>query len=638
MPNRAYATLIMLLLAWSMVPSSVRAQEPDVLETMDIAQLMEVQVTTASRRPDRLSRVAGAVTVITEEDIARSGASSIPEALQLVPGVHVTRMDTDKWAVGIRGFSNMFGNKQLVLINGRPITSPTFTGVFWNNQAVPLSTIKRIEVVRGVWTSLWGADSFNGVINIITKTAAEMNGGTSVTHVGTEGLEQTLSYGMHVDQDTDVAFFGKGSYSDGLSMRSPDGSARSTQEWKQGSTGLRVDWDNAFTDTLSFEAAGALTRSEDGAGVMRPKYPAGFSNENHSGYMQFTWDRRTGLDAGVRFRTSYSADGMSMGDFRGIVNLVDMEVLHAMLQNGAHRFTWGVGTRVAWDDFDASDHIRIEENQNTRFDANAFVQDRITLHDDDLFLILGLKLDYRDSGFLGLQPTARLLYTKDNQELWIAASHARRSPDRWSEDGSYQVDYQGHTYTLENPGGLKNERLYSLEAGYRQIISPQLEFDISTYVNHYDSMTHISYDESTYTATVDNDMWGTAYGMEAAADWKLKERLTLRPSLGVLVQNIRGGDEEWTRHNPTGDPIYEAKLFSMLDISPEVGFNTLLQYRACPTEDDFDPTFTVDASLSWQARQDLKLEIIGQNIFDDNDKSSPLENDPSFSVRATWKF
>ncbi len=633
---RGCAIFMLLVLALGTVPA--KAEEQEQLEAMDIAQLMEVKVTTASRRPDRLSRVAGAVTVIDEEDIARSGATTIPEALRLVPGVHVTRKDTDKWAIGIRGFSNMFGNKQLILVNGRPITSPTFTGVFWGNQSVPMSNIKRIEVVRGVWTSLWGSDSFNGVINIITKTAKEMNGGTSVTRVGTDGMEQSLSYGMPVGDSTDVALFTKGSYYDGMDMHSPHGSVRSTREWKQGSGGIRVDWDNAFTDTLSFESMVASTQSERGSGIIKPKHPSGGSNDNSAGFMQFTWDRTTGLDAGIRFRTSYSAESVTMGDLDGLVNVADMEVLYAMEQAGSHRFTWGIGGRIAWDKFDNSEHIHMTEDKKSRFDSNAFVQDRITLHADDLFLIFGFKVDYRATGFLGLQPTARLLYTKDDHEFWIAASHAQRSPDRWTEDGRYKLDYKGHTYTLDNSGGLKNERLYSLEAGYRQIFSPQLTFDLSTYVNHYDNMAHISYDKSTYTASTNNDMWGTAYGLETSLDWKPRNTITIRPSLSVLVQNMREGDEQWTRYNPSDAPIYEAKLFSMIDLAPSVGFNTLLRYRDCPSEDNFDSAFTIDASLSWQATESLKLELLGQNILDDDDKSSPLEDESRFSVRATWNF
>ncbi len=232
-------------------PALARAEAEDPLADMDIEQLMEVEVVTASRRAEPLTQVAGAVTVLTKEDIFRSGATNIPEALKLVPGVHVSQVDTDKWAVGIRGFNGLLSHKHLVLLDGRPMTSPDMGGVSWGN-TIPISLIKRIEVVRGTWTSLWGAESFTGVINIITKTAAECEGGQSRTLVGTTGAEQIVRFGDQFGDSADVMGYFSGSYKSGDWVTNRD-NGRSSRDWAKTRAGFRSDWENAYTDALSLQ-------------------------------------------------------------------------------------------------------------------------------------------------------------------------------------------------------------------------------------------------------------------------------------------------------------------------------------------------------------------------------------------------
>ncbi|HKI81473.1 MAG TPA: TonB-dependent receptor plug domain-containing protein, partial [Pseudodesulfovibrio sp.] len=338
---------VFLCIAFLLLFSPV-ARGGDNLSDLGLEELMQVEVASATRRAEPLSRIPAAVTVLTEEDIFRSGATNVPEALQLVPGVHVAQMNTDRWAVGVRGFNGLLSNKHLVLVDGRPVTSPVLTGVQWGN-LVPIGMVKRIEVVRGTRTSLWGAESFTGVINIITKNAYELQGGQSVTTAGTRGVSQTVRQGWETGDNTAVAVYGNGEYLNGdwFSSRREE---RDGHEWSKVQGGLRADWENAFTDALSVQSD--LVRSDTEEEM--PGGPGGpletMSRRDLNGYAQFAWDRATGLDSNLRFRTSYTRDTAMLADLDGGVNVLDAELTSAMEQMGRHYLTWGFGTQYIWDD------------------------------------------------------------------------------------------------------------------------------------------------------------------------------------------------------------------------------------------------------------------------------------------------
>src|SRR6266516_16333 len=185
--------------------TSVSAQSQGVpdISRMSIEELMNVEVTSVAKRPQRVADAAAAVFVLTQEDIRRSGAASIPEALRMVPGLQVARIDENKWAIGSRGFNGRFDNKLLVLIDGRSVYTPLFSGVYWNVQDVMLEDVDRIEVIRGPGATLWGANAVNGVINIITKPAKSTQSALATAGGGTEmrGFSN-LRYGGKLNQNT----------------------------------------------------------------------------------------------------------------------------------------------------------------------------------------------------------------------------------------------------------------------------------------------------------------------------------------------------------------------------------------------------------------------------------------------------
>lgn len=626
---------LLLIVAVAAVPAAADDQR---LEDLDLKELMEVEVvTTASRRAEPLSQVAGAVTVLSEEDIFRSGATTIQEALKLVPGVHVAQTDTDKWAVGIRGFNGMLDNKHLVLIDGRPVTSSAAAGVYWGGSGVPLSTVKRIEVVRGPWTSLWGADSFTGVINIITKTAAETQGNQSVTMLGTTGFEETLRNGSTLGDEGHYRIYVNTAYRTGSWLTGSSGQ-RGSSDWKQGRTGFRADWTNAFTDALSFQ--GELTGSRiDDSAAGTPHIHDPKPTNTHTGYGQFSWDRALGLDSSVNFRTSYTREQTSIGDLEGVLNTADAELQYAAEQAGAHRFTFGAGTRYSWDQFTNGHAVSIDLKDPDSYETNAFVQDKITLSPRRFFLILGSKLDYFGQGQLEVQPTARLLYTRTDNEYWLAISRAVRADSRWQRDGSYRIRQNGVEYTVIAPGNLGTEKMISYEAGYRHTASRDLSLDLSLYVNDYDHLTKLEFDDAAKTATFANTLRGTAYGMEALLDWRAADWLTLRPSISLIDQRVYGVDK-----NPMGDSMPEngtqgeLKLQALTTPWEGVGFDLLAGYIDSPTDPRVPGFLTLDAHASWQATDALLVEIIGRNLSEPHAQFSALKVGPSVDLRITWDF
>ncbi|WFS63301.1 TonB-dependent receptor plug domain-containing protein [Pseudodesulfovibrio thermohalotolerans] len=610
----------------------------DDLSGLGLEELMEVEVASATRRTEPLSRIPAAVTVLTEEDIFRSGASNVPEALQLVPGVHVAQMNTDRWAVGIRGFNGLLSNKHLVLVDGRPVTSPVMTGVQWDN-IVPISLIKRIEVVRGTRTSLWGAESFTGVINIITKSAFEALGGQSVTTAGTRGAGQTVRYGRMTGENSAFMAYGTAQYLNGdwLSGRNR---GQDGHEWSKFQSGLRADWENAFTDALSLQCDLVRSKTEEDGPIGSP--PGGRETRSRTdvnGYAQFVWDRATGLDSNLRFRTSFTRDTAMLADLEGGANVLDAELTSAMERMGRHYLTWGVGTQYFWDDVHDGDTPDIDRERIYTWTGTGFIRDRITLLPDSLYFVAGLKADVLDETSVELQPTLRLLHIRGDAEYWLAVSRGVRADTRYQRRGSYRIRVGGREYQVQAPDDLKSEKLVSYEAGFRQALTPDARFDLSLYVNDYSELLMLELDDASGTATVSNSLKGTAYGLEAMIEWAVNDWLTLKPSASLIYQNIYNLES-----GPVGDSMPEEGMGSEMKLQilakpfKDVGLDLFLGYIDSPDQRHLPAYFSLDAHASWRASDTLLLEVIGRNLSGSNEQFSDLAVGPSVDCRVTWDF
>ncbi|WP_051677153.1 TonB-dependent receptor plug domain-containing protein [Maridesulfovibrio frigidus] len=628
-----------LFITGGILPFYANAAELDSpsLEQLDLEGLLDVEIISPTSRKQSLENIAGSYTILTEEDIKASGATSVPEALRVVPGVLVTRMDTNKWAIGIRGFNGMFNSKQLVLIDNRPITSPFYSEVIWSNNDLPIELVKRIEVIRGPWTSLWGSESLNGVIKIITKSAKEMKGTQSVTVVGTDGVNQMVRQGGELSDDGDFMVYAKGGYDSGTSYKVNGETHEGSRDLVKGSAGFRSDWQNAFTDQLTIQGDIASSTITEKSPPGTP-FSADREKKEYGGYAQFTWDRATGINSGMQFRTSYTRSAATFDDLEGISNTVDAEFLYSAEQIGMHLMTFGVGGRYFWDSFEQGKHVTVHNDQFSRMDASAFAQDKMTLIEDSLFLTLGLKLDYTEDSELSPQATARLLYTADEHEYWLAASRATKTPSNWVNEGRYEVRYNGERYRIDATGGLDSEELTSLEAGYRRIFSDNLKFDISLYFNSYDKLLTLSYDEDTRTATPTSSLCGLIYGTEAAIDWKALPRLTIRPSISFSNQDFTGSSSNSPGFSPPiNSPIYDIRLQALIDLADHWELDLFTSYLNSMDDRDLATGFGVDARLAWQALPSLSLELIGSSLLTPISEGN-FTTEPSGSLRVIWDF
>ncbi len=628
-----------LFISGGILPFYAEAAEPDSssLEQLDLEGLLDVEVISPTSRKQSLENIAGSYTILTEEDIKASGAMSVPEALRVVPGVLVTRMDTNKWAIGIRGFNGMFNSKQLILIDNRPITSPFYSEVIWSNNDLPIELVKRIEVIRGPWTSLWGSESLNGVIKIITKSAEEMKGTQSVTVVGTDGVNQMIRQGGEILGDGDFMVYAKGGYEAGKSYKVKGESHKGSRDLVKGAAGFRSDWQNAFTDQLTVQgdiSASSITeKSPPGT-----PFSADRDKKEYGGYAQFTWDRATGIDSGMQFRTSYTRSATTFDDLDGISNTVDAEFLYSAEQFGIHLMTFGAGGRYFWDSFDQGKHVKVHNDKFSRMDVSAFAQDKMTLIEESLFLTLGLKLDYSGKGKLSPQATARLLYTAEEDEYWLAASRATKTPSNWAREGRYEVRFRDKRYEVDATGGLDSEELTSLEAGYRRIFSDNLKFDLSLYFNSYDKLLTLSYDEDTRIATPTSSLCGLTYGTEASIDWKALPRLTLRPSVSLSNQDFTGSSINSPGFSPPlNSPIYDLRLQALIDLADNWDLDLFGSYLNSMDNTELTTGFRLDTRLAWRPVPNLSLELIGSSLLSPVTEGN-FTTEPSGSLRVIWNF
>src|SRR6202165_2341930 len=402
---------------------------PDV-PAITLEDLMNLQVTSVSKRAQKLADAAAAIFVITQDDIRRSGASSIPEALRMAPGLEVARIDENKWAIGSRGFNGRFDNKLLVLIDGRSVYTPLFSGVYWNVQDVLLEDIDRIEVIRGPGATLWGANAVNGVINIISKKTKDTQSAVVTAGAGSEERGSGgFRYGSKIG-DTSYRAYGKyfnwgpSVYPSGMTAH--DG-------WDALRGGFRADWTPAGADSLTLQ--GDIYRSKYGETLTGPSLSSPYSgtcpnNGKYSGgNILGRWNHSS---EGSSMSLQMYYDNMTIADnslFVDHQNIFDMDFQHGFHVGDSQQFVWGLGYRSIRDRNDSSFSVSLQPNQVTLNHFSAFVQDEISLVDNRLRLTFGSKFEHNDFTGFEVQPNARLLWTlTPNQSVWTAVSRAVRTP------------------------------------------------------------------------------------------------------------------------------------------------------------------------------------------------------------------
>ncbi|WP_300454404.1 TonB-dependent receptor [Accumulibacter sp.] len=660
--------------------AAASATSPELVD-MSLEDLLNVEITGAARKSQHLNDVAAAVFVISREDIERSGATSIPEALRLAPGVAVARLANNRWAVSVRGFNSRFSNKLLVLMDGRSIYSPIFSGVLWEDNDTLLEDIDRIEVIRGPGAAMWGSNAVNGVINIITRRARDTQGGLLVAAGGSDerGLA-ALRYGGE-SGDGHFRVWGKAFARD--EAVTPDGSY-ANDYWRAGRLGFRGDW--AMGDGHRLTLSGQVFSGVTGDTWRLPdlRSPSGLTlsdvrQEGKGLHLlgRDEWMLAGGSEMAVQAYVD-STEIEIAGVFKERRTTADVDFQQRMLIGDRHDLIWGLGYRYSRDAIDSGNVIAIRRESRGFSLTSAFIQDEITLVPSELRMMLGTRLEY--NSFTGFEPmpNARLIWTPTvSQSLWGSVSRAVRTPSRAELDA--QVDFSvlpagapGNpsplpilTRNVPAEGDLRNETVLAYEIGYRQQFGPSLSVDIAAFQDEYDDLrattlggTRLVLARPPYliqSVFPDNSARARTRGIEIAADWYPLPWWRIQPIYSYIDLHA------WSKTGDPGsistvntlnasDPQHQMSLRSSMSFAERQTFDLWLRYVS-RLGDHGSPLFvpaytTLDLRYAWRPTRDLELSLVGQNLLDGQHPeaiptllpSQALEIQRGVYLKAKWQF
>lgn len=657
-PHHLLAPLSALILC-CLSPLTVSATEEPDLTDLPLESLMNMTVTSVSKKAQTIMDAPAAIFVITAEDIRRAGVRSLPEALRMAPGIQVARIDGNNWAISARGFNGRFSNKLLVLLDGRTIYSNLYSGVFWDLQDTLLEDIERIEVIRGPGAALWGANAVNGVINIITRNSHETSGTVLRGGIGSEERGFVSGrQGFRLGESTTGRVYAKYFKRHGLIDQVPYDNA---DRWEQARGGFRIDTTPGLDDTATVQ--GDAMYGEDGVvstatlpapDVTDPLNPQYYKTSK--GTSRFTsinllgrWDHRFANASHLTSQLYYDYLRSSSGNayVSGEQHTVDLDLQHrfTLLQN--HDVIWGGSYRLVSDSYQNKYTVSLSPDHKTSDLISMFVQDDITLVPQQVRLILGSKLEHNDYTGWEVQPSARLLYTPtERHSAWASVSRAVRTPSRiehgvtlntWQEvqaPNPYYPDYDPRpTVPVTIPaavvadGTFKSEILVAYEAGYRWQTNDRLFLDLAVFYNHYNRLRTLEPSFNGTSIHIDgrNNMKGESFGVEVSGEWHPTDWLRLQPAYSALWLNLHttGGSTDTTSVlAERAEPRHQVSLRTSLNLGHNVDFDTWVRYvdtlrlPVGTTTQTIDRYVTVDVRLAWRPLENLELSVVGQNLVE----------------------
>ncbi|MDZ3836619.1 MAG: TonB-dependent receptor [Rhodospirillales bacterium] len=643
--RRSRASLAGLVAAaTAAAPASAAAQGAAEVDftNLSLEELMDVEVTSVSKRPQRVADAAAAVFVIGPEDIRRSGANSVPELLRMVPGVEVARIDANKWAVSIRGFNGQFSSKVQVLTDGRSVYNTLFSGVFWEGQDVVLEDVERIEVIRGPSASVWGANAMNGVINIITKSAKDTQGvllsgglGTGEHGFGTARFGGKLGEKLHYRGYAKSFTVGEGAVASGN---------RGADETRQDRAGFRIDAEPSSRDLLTL--SGDLYKHDYGSTELNepsftPPFFAVYDERGKSsgGNILGRWSRQVSKIQALALQAYYDRFQIREVGISTTTEVADVDFQHTFKAFERNRIGWGLGYRYTRTGINDSPIIRASVSHREDSLLSTFIQDEISLIEDELCFIIGSKVEHNDSTGVEVQPAARVLWSPTpTQSAWAAVSRAVRLPHIGEQDTSI-TGRLVPPFTAENPTpfpaelalsgnpDVVSEDVLSFELGYRAKPFDKLSFDATAFYNVYEDLRGFVVGEPFLVAAPTprivlpaqleaNDSAET-WGVEAAADWELFSWWRLKAAYTFLRTDL--SDDNLSRGR---SPLHQASLRSMLDLGRGWEFDLWPRYVDNLSHDSVNSYVDLDARLGWRPTNAIEFSLVGQNLLDSRRKET----------------
>ncbi len=629
---------------WAAEPRPAQPTAPSFGE-MEFEQLAKIKITSVSKKEETLTHAAAAVQVITQDDIRRSGAISLAEALRLAPGLQVARIDARRWAISSRGFNGEFANKLLVLVDGRSVYTPLFSGVQWHLVDTVLEDVDRIEVIRGPGATVWGANAVNGVINIVTKSARETQGGLLTIGGGTEDLAFTsLRYGLKLNDDTFVRLYGKVGLGDESQFTS---GVAAGDAWRQGMGGFRMDWEPSDSHQFMLQGEGYSGRNDEqlASGVLDP-------TRSHGGHLLGRWSHELAADSKMRLQAFYDRQVRDSQGFKEDRSTLDVEFQHQFVASERHALVWGAGYRLSLDTLDPGRVVFAPVNRQLNL-FNLFLQDEITLVTDRLSFIPGIKLEQHEFTGLEIQPGARLAWTPhEHHTLWASVSRAVRTPSRADNDLSAVVPGALTVVSLPNTA-LSSERLTAYEIGYRVQPHARLNVDTALFYNDY---TRLRSTEAKFTpvpptlTTIRGQrLVGETYGGEVSLVYQATDhwRLTANYSyLNMQLHRLAGSTDTTSAGFEHQSPRQQFALLSRLNLPRNVELDANFRYVGGLSTLAIRPYYTLDMRLGWRPSKNWELSLVGQNLlepahpefFTQFAAPLPKEVERSMYGKVTWRF
>jgi iron complex outermembrane receptor protein len=655
--------LALFLLAGSVDQSFAAPQEEQTngapLKHMSLAELGNVEVTTASKEPAKISQTPAAIFVLTQEDIRRSGATSIPEVLRLVPGVEVARINSNQWSVNIRGLGSGFSKSVLVLIDGRSVYTPLYAGVYWDVQNVLLDDVERIEVIRGPGGTIWGSNAVNGVINIISKNAKDTRGTYASTRAGNvEQSQGGVRYGGAHGKNLNYRAYAMG-FGQTAEYHLGGGSY---DAWQLGQAGFRTD--SQLTDHDALTVQGDLYKGNVGQQVGISHYSppsqltANATQDVSGGNLLGRWRHELSNTSDLQVQAYYDRTyriGPALGEAR---NTFDIDLIHHFVLKERNEVIWGLGARWSPSDFiqTVSTLNFLPHHQDDKI-YSAFVQDQIAIFENKLWLTVGSKFEHNIFTGWEDEPSARLLWTPtSHQTLWAAVTRAVRTPSRIDEDLQLTALVQATPPLFAcicDNRQVASETLLGYEAGYRKLMTSTFYVDVAAFHNKYNDL--VSYGNESISTVASppppytlislravNGIMGSTNGGEISPDWKVTHWMDFKATYSYVSLNF----QDKPTHTKT------SQVSSYEGSSPHNEATAQMQFHL-PKGLEFDPTYryvgalpplgvnayhTADARVGWHFAKEYELSVTGQNLFQPRHAEfGPVLVERSAYAQITWR-
>jgi len=634
-----YPAMLLLLFGACMAATEARAAIAPDFADLSLEQLADIRITSVSKKSETLSEAPASVFVITADDIRRSGATTLPEALRLAPQLQVARVDARNYAITARGFNNPFENKLLVLIDGRTVYSPLFSGVYWDAQDVVLEDIDRIEVISGAGGTLWGANAVNGVINIITRPAGDTQG--TLLDAGASARQKigALRHGGKLDGGGYYRVYGKHAEQDDTELNT---GGLGFDGWHRDQAGFRADWGGGRDRlTLQGDAYNGSLR-QPGTRDIRT---AGANILGHA--------RRTlGNDSDLSLLAYIDhTERDQPGAFVEYLDTIDLELQRTMRVGAAHSLVWGAGYRLGLDRVRNDTNFAFLPGSLNMHWADVFVQDDIALN-KELKLTLGLRLE--NNGYTGTEtmPTVRLAWKPAaNRLLWGSASRAVRTPSRIDHDiyspTNPSIVNGVPQYSLAGGPDFESEVVNAYEIGYRAQPLPALSYSVTAYYDEYDRLRTLGINPNGPGLVFLNQAEGETHGIEMWGNWQATPAWRL--SAGLVAQRlqlrVKPGDIDISGASAlaSNDPSHYWMLRSLYDIDERRQLDLTLRRIGSLSMPPVPAYTSMDLRFGWRITPSLELSLIGQNLLDSShvEFGSPAarsEFERALFLKAVWRL